>query len=967
MSYSIRAALCAVVVAFAGEGCDSMATDLTLRAAGLYTDPNPHSDAPAGALRTADNVVIRRAGVLEPRPGFRPEGVEGSNRYVGLHPAPTGDTSEFYSQTTGGLDDDSGTAITLSGEYAGVAITQPGEYAGASAAKAFDALYIPSWGGGGVARVRNGVAQRAGLPRPQTPELTVGVADSGNWIATASSVAYRVTLAAYVGDRLIVSAPSGYIFTTNATGSTASVSVRVSFAEAPAVQAGWFIQVYRSPVVASTVVPSDEMALVQEYEVTSADVAAGFADILDQSTIAGASLYTNATQQGALQENGRPPSCKVLESFNDMLFFGNVREAQRLVLSFGLDVSDQVQTGGLADFAIADATVVRTSGGFPSQDYSADLYMVNNGEYVNSVAGTTVDAYTWIDTLGSTWEMSQNAKATANAAWDSVFWAWIYTDAGITPADYTEYYWYASGESQAVNLGAGELRSNARGMEQWAWSIARREAVTASVLDGAAAAGGAAVGQKSILLERDSYVGGLSPSESFSVRLPRSFQRYIDASTPVFNASGGTGDEAPAIEYLSVAEERVNRVFYSKKQEPEHVPPVNFIDIGADSEPILAMRATRRALFVFKTDGIWTISGDTPETLRVEQIDSTARLLHPKAVTVGGDRVFAWTDAGVVMLSEGGVAANLSAPAIEPDLRAIQITLQATTDPATGSCYGAFLRYQDGEERLLLGVPSSAASASAASVYQYDMRTQAWTRWTSGRQYSDAATIGGRILFAGLDASVTGEVWRETLASDEAPFADDAVTDAIVSASTAAGVSTVELAGVATDWPVGTWCYQPNPLGGARGVVIESDTDTDTIRVAMMEGSIGAVGDYSPLQGYQPVEQCIEWIAKTAQVPTVTKHWQRGVLTYESDRRMYDAALSFRSDMIHTPASVTTEHTLHDDALPEDIPFLTTRDHARAAILFPKLCISQGGAQWALSALHLDYELGSSRAGRRAR
>lgn len=961
MSYSIRAVLCAVAVAACGDG---MATDLTLRAAGLYTDPNPYSEAPAGALRQADNVVIRRAGVLEPRPGFRSEGVSGGNRYVGIHPAPTGDSSEYYLQKASGLDDDTGSQVTLSGEYAGVEITQPGEYAGASVAKAFDALYIPSWGGGGVARVRNGVAERAGLPRPQTPELTVGVADSGNWIATASSVAYRVTLAAYVGDRLIVSAPSGYIFTTNTTGSLASVSVRVSFAEAPAVQAGWFIQVYRSPVVASTVVPSDEMALVMDYEVTSADVAAGFADVLDQSLVAGASLYTNATQQGVLQENGRPPSCKVLEAFNDMLFFGNVREPQRLVLTLAREVSSSWQTGGIADFTIADATVVRTSGGAPTADYAKDMYMVNQGEYVNSAAGTTVGAYTWITTLGTTWEMSENAKATASAQWDSVGWAWVYTDAGITPADFTEYYWYETDETQAVNLATGQLRSNGRGMEQWAWSIARREAVVASVLDAETDE------QRSILLERDSYASGLSPSDPFSVRFPRSWQRYIDASTSVFNTSGDTGDEAPAIEYLSVAEERVNRVFYSKKQEPEHVPPVNFIDIGADSEPILAMRATRRALFVFKTDGIWTITGDTPETLRVEQVDSTARLLHPKAVAVGGDRIFAWTDAGVVMLSEGGIAANLSAPAIEPDLRAIQVALQATADPASGSTLGCFLSYQDGEERLLLGVPAAVGDADVDSVYQYDMRTQAWTRWTTGdREYSAATSIAGRVLFAGQNAAAEGDVWRETLASDEAPHADDITLDLISSVVSQTDTEvTLALAGSRDDVPVGSWAVQVGGGGpGVRGVVTataDGGDGPDTATIAKLDGG---TWDGSSVSFYLPVEQCIEWIAKTAQVPTVTKHWQRGSLAYESDRRMYDATLSFRSDLVHTASSLTTEHTLHDDALPEDVPFMVTRDHARSAVLLPKLCISQGGARWALNALHLDYELGSSRAGRRAR
>src|SRR3990167_2765608 len=43
--------------------------ELTLKAAGLYRDPSPFL-APRGALRVAENVVIRRAGLIEPRPGI---------------------------------------------------------------------------------------------------------------------------------------------------------------------------------------------------------------------------------------------------------------------------------------------------------------------------------------------------------------------------------------------------------------------------------------------------------------------------------------------------------------------------------------------------------------------------------------------------------------------------------------------------------------------------------------------------------------------------------------------------------------------------------------------------------------------------------------------------------------------------------------------------------------------------------
>ena len=42
----------------------------TLRCTGLVVDPNPHADQPPGAMDIADNVVFRRPGTCELRPGF---------------------------------------------------------------------------------------------------------------------------------------------------------------------------------------------------------------------------------------------------------------------------------------------------------------------------------------------------------------------------------------------------------------------------------------------------------------------------------------------------------------------------------------------------------------------------------------------------------------------------------------------------------------------------------------------------------------------------------------------------------------------------------------------------------------------------------------------------------------------------------------------------------------------------------
>ena len=979
MSYSIRAVLCAVAVVLAGEGCEPMATDLTLRAAGLHTDPNPHSDAPAGALRIADNVVIRRAGVLEPRPGFRAEGLSGGDRFVGIHSAPTGDTSEYYVQGTASLSDDTASVVDITGDVVD-SIAQVGDHQGAHVARAGDYLYIPStFSAGVVAAVSDQAARAAGLPRPQTPVLSALLQNAVQWLDDTDLVAYRLVFEREIGDVVYVSPPSGRLVVENTSGGSRAVLLRLDFADAPAVQAGWLVKAYRSETVTTGITPSDELALAAEYVITSTDVTNGYCEIGDttEAVDRGESLYTNATQLGALQENGRPPQANVIAAFSEMLFFGDVTERARMQIKF-LRPPSLITRSIAQTTTSAAATSINFSGLPATTDYTSyfatfrDLYVMRVdsvlGAHYVEVAGGGVPALTYFPGtgtgagIGGTINISDTTTG-ADASivnTNGVFWLSVVPSTD-SPGTVVPYYWYRTANDPGEDLANGEIvqgSGNGEDVSALAASIAKTIGLTAFAVD-----------NTTIIIERDTNSASIALDTNFIVRVPAGQEPNINIDgtrgTPV--AQGAAPGYVP---YTASSRRFPNRVYYSRKQEPEHVPPVNFIDIGADSEPIIAMRATRRALFVFKTDGIWIISGDTPETLRVEQIDSTARVLHPKAVAVGGDRVFAWTDAGVIMLSEGGVAANLSAPAIEPDLRAIQVALQATTDPASGSTLGCFLRYQDGEERLLLGVPAAVGDAYVASVYQYDMRTQAWTRWDSGdREYSDATSIGGRILFAGQNDAAEGDVWRETLASDEAPHADETQTLS-PGALTIVTQTTAEVVVIgAFVVPVGAWVFQDSPGTPFRGVVTSyTGGSPATMTITKSSGTLLVGGEVIfDVIVYEPVEQCIEWIAKTAQVPTVTKHWQRGVLTYESDRRMYDATLSFRSDIIHTAASVTTEHTLHDDALPEDVPFMVTRDHARAAILFPKLCISQGGAQWALSVLHLDYELGSSRAGRRGR
>lgn len=840
-----------------------MATDLTLRAAGLYTDPNPHSDAPVGALRVADNVVIRRAGVLEPRPGFRARGLTGGNRYIGIYLPVPGD-GDNYLQRTDRLDSATSTNVlmpawTWANRSATQNLIQSGDYRGAHSAIARDALYLPTTSG--VARVKSNLAVRTGYPRLGQQISSVSLDVSGvsteNWLPDDSAVRYRICIVRTSSDGLIVrSSPSSDIRVVNIAGGNRRTQIFLRLP--PEILLGDVVEVYRSLAVTPGLlgVPSDELFLAMSYRLTSSDVTAGTANFYDitEETDLGASLYTNATQQGILQANDRPPQAQTIASFNQMLFFGRVQQPRQLVVRMvGRPSATQTLTINGLVYTFTASTYNAATGDIPLNTSVPEIVRL----------------------------LCTSINTRSPGAGDQ----FIAAHAGDGTIVLSEPYLDANGAFDFVGSGLGMI----------------------NLFD--------------------------PPLET--------------RSGPVYALSG-------------TVEANAHRVMYSKIQEPEHVPALNFLDIGSRAEPIIAIKATRRALYAFKTDGIWTIQGETPETLRVQQIDSTARLLHPRAVAVGGDRVFAWTDSGVVQIGEAGVEANLSSPAIEPDLRSIQVSLQSTADPISGASGGCFLAYHDGEEQILLGVPTAVGSTLLA-VYVYDMRTQAWTRWTwEDRQIESAVSDNGRIVFVGINnSSGNGDAFDETLASDEAPYSDITRTynySSIVSQN----AFTVRVISSTFNAGPGSWVYQQSTL--TRGVV--TNVVGSVVTIQKISGTLSASG---ALTEYRPVTQCIEWVAKTAQAPTVTKHWQRGVIAFESYRRMHDSTLSFRSSLVYAPSSVISSHALQDEELPENVPFIVTRDHARAGVLLPKLCISQGGARWAISALHLDYELGSSRAGRRTR
>ena len=132
----------------------------------------------------------------------------------------------------------------------------------------------------------------------------------------------------------------------------------------------------------------------------------------------------------------------------------------------------------------------------------------------------------------------------------------------------------------------------------------------------------------------------------------------ISFSIPVNVTASGSG--AAVFQTVEAAEgssdeEQPHRIYYSKYQQPESVPIVNYIDIGATDKAILRIFPLRDSLFIFKQDGLYRLSGEVAP-FSVALFDSSCILLAPDSVSISNNQVYAWTTQGISVITEAGVS-----------------------------------------------------------------------------------------------------------------------------------------------------------------------------------------------------------------------------------------------------------------------------------------------------------------------
>lgn len=752
---------------------------LVIKASGIYSYPNPFSSTPPGSASDAVNVVIDRDNVCEPRRGFYQYGstfgapddvVKQLINYKDVILRHVLQKLQFDADANGDfrdITDSDGNTNEVTTGYRLKAQEVNGN------------LYLATQTGIKKISARNvtdlltAPLEEAGAPKGLdiNPELDF---TNPGWLEANSKVAYRVLFGKRdLNENLILGAPSAPAVAYNF--SSTSCTTTLNFTLPADVTTQNFYQIYRTGL--STAVlpdepgdPGDEMNLIFEENITSGDITAGeitVPDITpDDFRKSGTLLYTNPTSgEGILQANEKPPFAKDIATYKNYTFYANTSTVQRLTFSILTveGITSNVDTITISDNDGTD-TIYTFQG--TNETFTADFTGASSSDLYNAASGpakyfTIASAngergyYVWLSQGPDDLDPGPLVGALAGLIGikvetllaDTVAQRLVKIGEAIMleTADFN-----VSVSSPIVTIACannGEVNA------------VLSENISNFTIAGDGAGTGEDIPANKIFLPRTPTGDQNGPTVSQQLeQIAKSLIRVVNAQDPIaagyyqstyasvpgqmllegrdvtgpifyLYSTVGTNftptlpvDNTSQNQVYSSNETRPNRLMYSKLQQPEAVPLVNYIDVGPKDRAINRIIALRESLFIFKEDGIYRLSGDTAPFI-VSPFDFSCQLQASDSAVVLNNQIYCLTSIGVAVVTDGGV--NIISRPIE------NLLLNIVREGFNFKTVSFGVSYES-DKSYLLWTQTTLNDTYATQCFRYNTFTSSWTRWSKG-------------------------------------------------------------------------------------------------------------------------------------------------------------------------------------------------------------------------------------------
>jgi len=709
------------------------------------------------------------------------------------------------------------------------------------------------------------------------------------------------------------------------------------------------------------------MFLAGTYEVGSTDidssVIAWTSEISDD--LLGAELYTNDTQQGIRNANYRPPTnVRCCEWFNEHAFYANGLQPYQAIVSLVNVGTDSGDTPGistkrtLANASWSSSSTVITADGNIDSDGLAVGQILHHVQVVGSreiPADAEIVGLTQVSVGPDVVSITINKTTTGASsgqtveAFDQVNAEGVYFLADDTNA-------YA--ESAGV-LPMGALDPpNARFDVSIAGSSATSEELAQIARNLVFVVQASSQHDHAPLAAE--YLG--TNAEPGRLRFYNPHENNGGSFTFTWTNGYGENDGSPSLTspswrpsaaavQLVVARPRrtaakqpggKNVVWISKFQQPDAVPILNSLTVGAADAEILRVIALRESLFIFKEDGLFRLVGFSLNTFSADEFDLTSVLVAPDSPAKVDNKLYYLSEGGVVRCSDAGVEDNpeLSRP-IKDKVDAALRNLRQQSSP---TCFG----YGQGSE-YTVWLPAAEDSDSAAEGWILNTVTGGWT----GPLNAWPATFGfvpsyDEKVYLGKADSATNQLWQERdLRDDTVINASQEFTGTIDSISN----NTVTLTGAVSGWTpaVGDLIEQSGNVAIITSVASSTVFDVDD-----PTGFSAAA-----VTGYVAVEQVVEPRVRVHETQAIDKWFQEASVAVDSRKGIRDLTLDFLSNRQSAFEGVTRALTREQIDRQQSLRYFVPRNQQLGTHMRMQLKVKQAGSQWRLWGIRTMAEPGS--------
>lgn len=786
-----------------------MAQEQQLRIKGIYLNPNAFSEVPQGALAVADNLVIDKESIAESRRGQSFYGSAlsvGSNQINKLYNF-RNQLLVHYDNKLAYDSNNAGTWVAYSGTYSppsgykirGLESNRNFYYTTNSGIKKIDAVA--------------GTPTVTGAPKGLDGYGTV--TGASGFMSNNVQVAYRVVWGYEDANKnLILGAPSQRIVVANTAGGTRNV--QLTFTIPSDITTNWFYQIYRSGESAgATSEPNDELQLVIEQNPTSGEITAKEVVITDNTPddLKGAFLYTSPSQEGIALSNDQPPLAVDIDVYKNHVFFGNTKTKQKLRLNL---IAVDLPSFGF----YIDATVGTTN----ASPILTSIASTTNLRVGMRVVGSGIPTTARILTIDSATQVTMNVNATATATVSVEFQDRISVGGqdyfgGLATNQPTNTFQVYTAGTPAENIADTALElievvnKNTANTTVYAYYISGFQDLP---------------GQ--ILFEERS-IGGSTFSATST---------YGDSFSPNLPVSGTS--------IISDNDEKLHRIYFSKPNQPEAVPGLQFFDVGSADSPITRIVALRDSLFIFKADGVFRLTGEDRTSFQISLYDNTAQLLAPESAVAFNNQVYMFSDQGVVSVSDNGVAV-ISRP-IENTL------LELSSSDYTNFATATFAVGYESNRQYMLFTVTEVGDTFATQAFIFNSFTNTWTRWVMDRCCGIVSKRDNKLY---MGHPTNDFVYKERKAFNLTDYADEQYSVTITS-----HLDYEIVVNSATNAVVGRTIKQ----GLKEAVILEVNGTTLTV------DKILGWTDAATADIYKPIDTKIQWLPADTDNPGYLKQFR---------------------------------------------------------------------------------------------